>query len=161
MFKDKKSGIWNYRHELPSGKWFVRSSLTRDRTKAEQAWTALDAEYNALAAGQRSRKRYEDSKDARREKFWQAAARFIIWTKATNGGRLPRPAHVEVPTAMRVTSHPFIYVRSAFLQWAKEQGYALELATTGTLDATATNMMLPPTIPALRWLSAGQRRLAR
>ena len=120
LFEDRRNGNWKYKHQLPDGTWFTRSMKTSDRKLAEQGWSTIDAEYNALAAEQRVTKKYEDSKDARRDKFWQAVARFMIAMKAANGGSLPRPAIMGVPTVTHYQSHPFAYVRGAFLRWAKD-----------------------------------------
>ena len=130
FFVDKKrSGNINYKHQLPNGKWFVRGTKTSDPRKADQMWSTIDAEYNAKAAQQRSQSRYTNSKDARREKFWSAVAKFLIVRKAGNGGRLPAvygsatrgEADKEVvPTSTDFTSHPFFVVRHEFLGWAQE-----------------------------------------
>jgi integrase len=129
FFVDPRTGNINYKHQLPNKKWFVRGTKTSDPRKADQLWSTIDAEYNALAAQQRSRSRYTDSKDARREKFWSAVARFLIVRKAGNGGRLPvvygsamrGEADKEVvPTSTAFASHPFVVVRNEFLIWAQE-----------------------------------------
>ena len=129
FFVDPRTGNINYKHQLPNKKWFVRGTKTSDPRKADQLWSTIDAEYNALAAQQRSRSRYIDSKDARREKFWSAVARFLIVRKAGNGGRLPAvygsamrgEADKEVvPTSTAFASHSFVVVRNEFLIWAQE-----------------------------------------
>ena len=119
VFEDKRTGNLVYRHGLPNGSTFVRSFKTTDQKVMEQQWSTVDAEYNARAAEQRLTKKYEDNKDARRDKFWAAAARWMIWMKSTNGGTLPRPANIGLPTETRNLSHPFSFVRSNFLRWAE------------------------------------------
>ena len=116
---DQRTGNKLYRHALPNGSMFVRSFMTTDKKVAEQKWSAVDAEYNAIAQEQRITRKYVDSKDLRREQFWAAAARFMIAMKTANGGTLPRPSNVELPTETRITSHPFGFVRKAFLTWAE------------------------------------------
>src|ERR1700682_1997928 len=116
---DHRTGNHVYRHALPDGTRFVRSFKTSDYKVAEQQWSAVDAEYNALAQDQKITKRYVESKDARRERFWNAAARWLISMKTANGGTLPRPSNVELPTETRVTGHPFAFVRKNFLTWAE------------------------------------------
>jgi hypothetical protein len=118
MHKDPRSGYWLYKRQFPDKGWFSRSFLTTNRKKAEETWPVRDAEYNRIARAKLSKARFEGSKDARRAKFWQAVAQFLIAQKAANGGRLPIP--YSAPTAMRVLSHPFTFVRSHFLTWARD-----------------------------------------
>jgi hypothetical protein len=118
MHKDSRSGYWLYKRQFPDKEWFSRSFLTTNRKKAEETWPVRYAEYNRIARAKLSKGRFEGSKDACRAKFWQAVAQFLIAQKAANGGRLPIP--YSAPTAMRVLSHPFTFVRSNFLAWARD-----------------------------------------
>jgi hypothetical protein len=47
-------------------------------------------------------------------------ARFLHAQRAANGGKLSRPDWVEEPTETRMTSHPFGFVRKAFLALARD-----------------------------------------
>lgn len=120
MFRDPRNDIWRYKRQHKDGTWFNKSLGSEDQGVAERRWPMLnrkfelEADQNALLA------KYKGSKEARREKFWEAAARFLMAQRKGNGGRLPPLKMIKLPTHMEPLSHPFIHVRDTFLRWAAE-----------------------------------------
>lgn len=121
MFKDRRNDIWRYKRQYKDGTWFNYSLGTEDQELAEQRWPMFNRKFEREAHKKELLAKYKGSKEARREKFWEAAARFLMAERKANDGRLRRPpGRVEVPTFLGPVSHPFIYVRDKFLEWAAE-----------------------------------------
>ena len=120
MFQDPRNDIWRYKRQYKDGTWFNFSLGTEDQGLAEQRWPMYNRKFEREADKKALLAKYKGSKEARREKFWQAAARFLMAEKKANGGRLPPPLSIKLPTYMEPMSHPFIHVRDKFLEWAAE-----------------------------------------
>ena len=111
---DRRTDTWRYRRQFRDRTWFTHGFGTEDRRVAEQEWPRVNARFERRAR----QKDMLSSKEGRRAKFWEAAARFLM-AEQRGHGRLLRPPHVELPTRLGLTSHPFVFVRNLFKAWAQ------------------------------------------
>jgi hypothetical protein len=70
---------------------FVRSFGTSDLTTTNRKWSTYDSEYETKIQQARSLAVFQNSKDARREKFWTSEARWMEFLKERGGGQLRLP----------------------------------------------------------------------
>ncbi|MBX3498740.1 MAG: site-specific integrase [Alphaproteobacteria bacterium] len=141
LFENPRDGIWLYRKAIPEavrdviGKtMWIKSFGTTDRREAESKWSLFDAEFQSMIAQAQGRALIETNKDHRRVIMWDAIAAWLYACAAQNGGRLPLPENVEIPTESRITSHAFTYVRHQFQTWAKVHAPdAVEVLNRGDL----------------------------
>jgi hypothetical protein len=119
MFRDR-SGNWLYKRQFKDKGWYNRSFRTTSETKAIALWPKANAEFERLNQQRIVQLQYKFSKDKRRGKIWASMARFLLDQRKANGGRLSRPDHIYEPVETRVSSHPFSFVRSAFLSWCRD-----------------------------------------
>jgi len=127
MKQDGRTKNWVYKREWPKDigqidgiKTFARSFATTDLGAAIRAWSTFDAEYEGKVKQARSLAIFENSKDARREKFWLSVARWIAFEKARQGGELQMHPKMSIPTMVHHTGHTFSILRGMFHSWAKE-----------------------------------------
>jgi hypothetical protein len=111
---DRRTDTWRYRRQFKDRTWFTHGFRTDNRKVAEQEWPRTNARFERKAR----QKAMLGSKELRRAKFWEAAARFLI-AEQRGHGRLLRPPNVEPPTRLGITSHPFVFVRNLFKAWAQ------------------------------------------
>jgi hypothetical protein len=158
MFRDPRNDMWRYKRQFSDGTWFNRALGAEDQTLAEEQWPRINAKFEREAHKKARLAKYKDSKEARREKFWEALARFLIAEKRGNGGRLPRPPEVELPTALRLTSHPFVYVRNRFRAWAEEHDPdAIVVLGMGDMNANESTLFMAGIVAAYFTVSEMER----
>ncbi len=128
LSKSDRDDIWVYRRTIPKRlqhlldqKNFVKSLMTKDQVEAKKKWVGVERSY--LHMIRRAELEIElsgpNSKNVRRQVIWSAVARWLREYAIQNGGRLPLPINVEIPVRSGMTSHPFIFVRGLFTQWAQ------------------------------------------
>jgi hypothetical protein len=148
LVRSTRDDIWVYRRTIPKRlqpildkKNYVKGLGTTDEVEARKKWIPYEREYKRMirTAELQIELRGPNSKDVRREVIWSAVGRWLREYAIQNGGRLPRPLRVELPTRSRLTSHPFIFVRGLFLQWAEENAPDAALVLD-MADATQGNL---------------------
>ena len=129
LSRNKRDDVWVYRRAIPKHlqhivdrKNFVVSMRTVDYVEAKKRWAHVNRSYERTI--RKAQLEVElagpNAKNARRQVIWSAVARWLREYAIQSGGRLLLPPNVEIPVRGGMTTHPFLFVRDQFNQWAQE-----------------------------------------
>jgi hypothetical protein len=128
LSKSPRDDIWVYRRTIPKKlqhildkKNYVVGLRTQDQVEAKKKWAHAERSYQRTirSAELQIELSGPNSKNARRQVIWSAVGRWLREYAIQNGGRLPLPSNVEIPVRGGMTTHPFLFVRGLFTQWAQ------------------------------------------